>query len=90
MAFRMCRQDAAWQGRFQTALSVSAVLIGSGGAVKLADAGLAAFLHRDYIAAESAVGPFAWTVRQNDALTLSTLCCVCFSCSSQVARSKSQ
>ncbi len=66
------------------------MLIGSGGAVKLGDAGLAAILHRDYIAAESAVGPFAWTVRQNDfdALMLSTLYCVCFSRSSQVARSK--
>jgi hypothetical protein len=39
------------------------VLLGKGTEVRLADAGLARFMHRDYMAAESSVGPFTWTVR---------------------------
>ena len=41
----------------------NAVLLGTGTEVRLADAGLARFMHRDYVAAESSVGAFTWTVR---------------------------
>ena len=40
-----------------------AVLLGTGTEVRLADAGLARFMHHDYMAAESSVGAFTWTVR---------------------------
>ena len=41
----------------------SAVLLGDNGRdVKLADAGLAAFMHHDYMAAKSNLGPFIYTV----------------------------
>lgn len=40
-----------------------AVLLGDKRSVKLADAGLAALMHIDYMAAKSNVGPFSWTVR---------------------------
>jgi hypothetical protein len=38
------------------------VLLGKGTEVRLADAGLARFMHRNYMAAESSVGAFTWTV----------------------------
>ncbi len=39
------------------------MLLGEGRDAKLADAGLAAFMHHDYMAAKSNLGRFIWTVR---------------------------
>lgn len=42
---------------------LAAVLLGDNGRdVKLADAGLSAFMHHDYMAAKSNIGPFIYTV----------------------------
>ncbi len=43
-------------------IHIRAVLLGDKRTVKLADAGLAALMHIDYMAAKSNVGPFSWTV----------------------------
>jgi len=45
-----------------TNVCLRAVLLGDKRSVKLADAGLAALMHIDYMAAKSNVGPFSWTV----------------------------
>ena len=56
---RLCR---AQRTSGATTPRPGAVLLGKGTEVRLADAGLARFMHLDYMAAESSVGPFTWTV----------------------------
>jgi hypothetical protein len=58
----VCVQPLGCEGASEMP-GLTAVLLGDNGRdVKLADAGLSAFMHHDYMAAKSNIGPFIYTV----------------------------